>query len=213
MRARAQELRGTDDFIAVVKSFNDDHPATPEEMLALYREATDAARAFCVEHELVTMPEGEQCEVVPSAPFSRAMLAVAHYMLPPPFAPARADRAAVGHFFVPYPPDGATQEQVDARLATNNNHGAWSIAVHEAYPGHHWHLAWLSRERRRRRVAAAALRPRLDLLRRGLGPLHRGPAARAGLLHARRSRSCASATTGCSGRPGSSSTPRCTSAR
>ncbi len=143
MARRARELRGTDDFISVVKSFNDDHPATPEAMLALYREATDAARAFCVEHELVTMPEGEHCEVVPSAPFSRAMLAVAHYMAPPPFAPA-GSTTGVGHFFVPYPPDGATQEQVDARLATNNNHGAWSIAVHEAYPGHHWHLAWLS---------------------------------------------------------------------
>ncbi len=143
MTRRAQELRGTDDFISVVKSFNDDHPATPEAMLALYREATDAARAFCVEQDLVTMPDGEHCEVVPSAPFSRAMLAVAHYMAPPPFAPAGAT-TGVGHFFVPYPPDGASQEQVDARLATNNNHGAWSIAVHEAYPGHHWHLAWLS---------------------------------------------------------------------
>jgi uncharacterized protein (DUF885 family) len=143
MTARAQVLRGTDDYIAVVKSFNDDHPATPEAMLALYREATDAARAFCVEHDLVTMPEGESCEVTPSAPFSRAMLAVAHYFAPPPFAPPGA-RTGVGHFFVPYPPDGATPEQVTARLATNNEHGAWSIAVHEAYPGHHWHLAWLS---------------------------------------------------------------------
>jgi uncharacterized protein (DUF885 family) len=143
MTARAQELRGTDDYIAVVKSFNEDHPATPEDMLALYREATDAARAFCVEHDLVTMPEGEHCAVAPSAPFSRAMLAVAHYMAPPPFAPPR-ESSGVGHFFVPYPPDGATPEQVTARLATNNEHGAWSIAVHEAYPGHHWHLAWLS---------------------------------------------------------------------
>lgn len=143
MATRAQELRGTDDFIAVVKSFNDEHPATPEDMLSLYRRATDAARAFCAERGLVTLPEGEHCEVVPSAPFSRAMLAVAHYLAPPPFAPP-GGTSGVGHFFVPYPPDGATQEQVHARLATNNNHGAWSIAVHEAYPGHHWHLAWLS---------------------------------------------------------------------
>jgi uncharacterized protein (DUF885 family) len=42
------------------------------------------------------------------------------------------------------PPDGSTPEQVAARLATNNRHGAWSIAVHEAYPGHHWHFAWLA---------------------------------------------------------------------
>jgi uncharacterized protein (DUF885 family) len=149
MTTRARALRGTDDFLAVVKSFNDDHPETPEEMLALYREATDAARAFCVEHELVTMPAGERCDVVPSAPFSRAMMAVAHYMSPPPFAPDGAASRGVGHFFVPYPPDGATPEQVQARLATNNRHGAWSIAVHEAYPGHHWHLSWLASLSRR----------------------------------------------------------------
>lgn len=143
MTRRAQDLRGTDDYIAVVKSFNDERPATPEAMLALYREATDRAREFCVEHDLVTMPDGEHCAVEPSAPFSRAMIAVAHYMAPPPFAPP-GSTSGVGHFFVPYPPAGATEEQVQARLATNNNHGAWSIAVHEAYPGHHWHLAWLS---------------------------------------------------------------------
>ena len=56
---------------------------------------------------------------------------------PPP------EGARPGHFFVPYPPDGATPEQVTARLATNNRHGAWSIAVHEAYPGHHWHLVMM----------------------------------------------------------------------
>ena len=30
MTARAEALRGTDDFLAVVRSFNDDHPETPE---------------------------------------------------------------------------------------------------------------------------------------------------------------------------------------
>ncbi|HEX7189352.1 MAG TPA: DUF885 domain-containing protein [Actinomycetes bacterium] len=146
MSKRSEALHGTDDFISVVRGFNDDHPETPEEMLALYREATDAARAFCVEHELVTVPAGERCVVAPSAPFTRTMLAVAHYMQPPPFAPVPGSggQPAVGHFFVPYPPDDATPEQVAARLATNNRHGAWSIAVHEAYPGHHWHFAWLA---------------------------------------------------------------------
>jgi uncharacterized protein (DUF885 family) len=144
MRGRAQALRGTDDYLSVLRSFNDDRPESPEEMLALYREATEAARAFCVEHDLVTVPAGERCVVAPSAPFTRSMLAVAHYMQPPPFAPAGPDGARPGHFFVPYPPDGATPDQVAARLATNNRHGAWSIAVHEAYPGHHWHFAWLA---------------------------------------------------------------------
>ena len=140
MRARAQQLRGNDDWRALLDELSADRPDTPEEMLALYREATAAARAFCVEHELVTMPAGERCEVVPSAPFTRGMVAVAHYSVPPPFAPGEH----AGHFFVPYPPEGATPEQVAARLATNNRHGLWSITVHEAYPGHHWHFAWLA---------------------------------------------------------------------
>jgi uncharacterized protein (DUF885 family) len=154
MRRRALELRGTEDFFAVLRELNEDHPGTPEEMLALYQEATDAARAFCVEHELVTLPPGERCVVAPSAPFTRAMLAVAHYMMPPPFAGAGPSGARPGHFFVPYPPEGATPEQVAARLATNNRHGAWSIAVHEAYPGHHWHFARLAAD-----AAAGDARP------------------------------------------------------
>ena len=140
MRRRATEMRGDDDWRALLESLSADRPASPEEMLALYREATDAARAFCAERELVTLPEGERCRVVPSAPFTRAMVAVAHYAVPPPFATGHHP----GHFFVPFPPDGATDEQVAARLATNNRHGLWSITVHEAYPGHHWHFAWLA---------------------------------------------------------------------
>lgn len=141
MRRRAADLRGTDDFLAVLRGFNEDHPHTPEDMLALYTEATEAAREFCRQHDLVTMPPGERCVVAPSAPFSRSMLAVAHYFQPPPFAPGPSGGGArPGHFFVPYPPAGATPEQVAARLATNNRHGAWSVAVHEAYPGHHWQL-------------------------------------------------------------------------
>jgi uncharacterized protein (DUF885 family) len=141
---RAHRLRGHDDWVRVLKEFNDDRPETPEEMLALYREATSAARAFCVEHDLVTMPEGEHCAVIPSAPFTRSVAAVAHYVEPPPFAPASAGGARTGHFFVPYPPDGASPQQVADRLATNNRHGLWPVAVHEAYPGHHWHFAWLA---------------------------------------------------------------------
>lgn len=154
MTERTRAMRGTDDFLEVLRGFNDDHPETPAEMLALYTEATAAAREFCVEHELVTMPPGEHCVVAPSAPFTRAMLAVAHYMQPPPFAPSPDGGARPGHFFVPYPPDDATPEQVQSRLATNNRHGAWSIAVHEAYPGHHWHLAWLAAN-----AASGATRP------------------------------------------------------
>jgi uncharacterized protein (DUF885 family) len=144
MRRRAKELRGDEDWRALLEELNADHPSTPEEMLAAYRDATDAARAFCVENDLVTLPAGEHCDVSPSAPFTRPMIAVAHYMAPPPFSQRR-----VGTFFVPYPPAGATPEQVRQRLATNSFSSRWTIAVHEAYPGHHWHLAHIATNLRR----------------------------------------------------------------
>jgi uncharacterized protein (DUF885 family) len=45
-----------------------------------------------------------------------------------------------GHFFVPYPPDGASEDEIQKRLASNSYPGIPTTAVHEAYPGHHWHL-------------------------------------------------------------------------
>lgn len=139
MRALAASMRGEPDWRAAIEEINADAPDTPEEMLALYTEATRQAREFCREHDLVTLPEGERCEVVPSAPFNRATLAVAHYIAPPPFSGRN-----VGHFFVPYPPEGASEEQIRQRLSTNSRDGLWGIAVHEAYPGHHWHFATLA---------------------------------------------------------------------
>ena len=45
-----------------------------------------------------------------------------------------------GHFFVPFAPDGTPDEELQQRLANNSDSGIPTTAVHEAYPGHHWHL-------------------------------------------------------------------------
>jgi len=45
-----------------------------------------------------------------------------------------------GHFFVPFPPDGAGENEVQQRLENNSFPSIPTISVHEAYPGHHWHL-------------------------------------------------------------------------
>ncbi|HSE96144.1 MAG TPA: DUF885 domain-containing protein, partial [Methylomirabilota bacterium] len=45
-----------------------------------------------------------------------------------------------GHFFVPFPPDGAPPDDVQARLSNNSYPSIPTTTVHEAYPGHHWHL-------------------------------------------------------------------------
>ncbi|WP_246019149.1 DUF885 domain-containing protein [Saccharothrix australiensis] len=141
--AEMRRLAGSDDWHSVMLALQDDHPPTPEAMRAEYEAETRRARAFLVEHRLVTLADGEECRVVPSPTFQRPVLSVASYMSPPPLTTAR-----VGHFFVPSPPEDFTPDQVAQRLRTNSRAQLASIAVHEAYPGHHWHLSWLAAQDR-----------------------------------------------------------------
>jgi uncharacterized protein (DUF885 family) len=143
LRRRAKDISGNDDWRALLETLNADHPATPEAMRDAYTEWTAKAREFCRERQLVTLPDGEECVVEPSPPFQRPVLAVASYMTPPAFRDGR-----IGHFFVPYPPEGTSPEEVQKRLATNSFSSIPTIAVHEAYPGHHWHLTWALRQPR-----------------------------------------------------------------
>ncbi|MEP7054370.1 MAG: DUF885 domain-containing protein [Actinomycetota bacterium] len=138
MSRRTFDIAGHRDWRALLDELNGNHPLTPEEMREGYATWTARAREFCISHSLVTLPAGEECRVVPSPAFQRPILAVASYNSPPAFKPSMT-----GHFFVPYPPDGVSAEEVQQRLATNGYHSMPTISVHEAYPGHHWHLTHL----------------------------------------------------------------------
>lgn len=138
LRALARGITGgSADWHALLGSLQEDHPPTLEAMRAEYEAETERARRFSRERGIVTFADGEECRVVPSPQFQRPILAVASYMSPPPLTASR-----LGHFFVPYPPDDFTEEQVRQRLATNSRAQIPTISVHEAYPGHHWHLSW-----------------------------------------------------------------------
>ncbi|HUQ59737.1 DUF885 domain-containing protein [Lentzea sp.] len=139
LEAEIAELAGTADWRSVMTTLQDDHPPTLEAMRAEYEAETARARAALVEHSLVTLPEGEECRVVPSPPFHRAVMAVASYVGPPPLTSKRT-----GYFFVPFTPPTATDEQITHRLRTNARSQLPTISVHEAYPGHHWHSAWVA---------------------------------------------------------------------
>jgi uncharacterized protein (DUF885 family) len=139
MRAVAHEVDpSAPGWREVVGALNADHPATFDEMLESYAEWTERARRFCADRGLVTFPDGEKCIVEPSPPFQRPILAVASYAQPPALRPGRT-----GHFFVPWPPDGTSEEDAAKRLESNGFHSIPTISVHEAYPGHHWHLTWM----------------------------------------------------------------------
>lgn len=126
---------GNADWRTLILDLNKDHPSTPEEMRVAYEEWTERARQFLIDNDLVTLPAGEKCLVVPSPHFQRPVLAVASYNPPPAFKPS-----LTGYFFVPFPPEGTSEEEVQKRLESNARHSIPTTAIHEAYPGHHWHL-------------------------------------------------------------------------
>ncbi|HEX9496004.1 MAG TPA: DUF885 domain-containing protein [Candidatus Limnocylindria bacterium] len=135
LRRLSREIADTDDWAGLLDTLNKIHAPTPEAMRAEYAEWTEKARSFLRDTGLVTLPPGETCTVEPSPPFQRPILAVASYNRPPAFADSLA-----GHFFVPYPPDNTPAEEIEKRLEGNCSAGIPTTSVHEAYPGHHWHL-------------------------------------------------------------------------
>ncbi|MEY2449547.1 MAG: hypothetical protein QOH79_3023, partial [Acidimicrobiaceae bacterium] len=138
MRELCRVHWGDEDWRARLDLVNADRPDTPEAMRDGYERWTNDARAFLVEHDLVSFPDGERCTVEPSPPFQRPVLAVASYFQPPAMRPSLE-----GRFNVPYPPEGTSSEELAQRLADNSYPSMPTTSVHEAYPGHHWHFAWM----------------------------------------------------------------------
>lgn len=146
MRSLAREAAGSEDYVEVLRRSDEDHPRTEEAMREGYAEWTERSRAFLARTGLVTLPPGETCVVMPSPVFQRPVLGVASYIAPPAFSDSWR-----GHFFVPYAPDGTSEEELQARLSANSYLGMPTTAVHEAYPGHHWHLTMRKTNRSRAR--------------------------------------------------------------
>ena len=138
----AGQIDGGGTWTEVCERLNRVHAPTPDAMRAEYEEWTQRARSFLVDSGLVTLPPGERCTVEPSPHFQRPIQAVASYNQPPAFSDSLH-----GHFFVPYPPDGTPPEEVQKRLEGNCSAGIPTTAVHEAYPGHHWHLVMAKQNR------------------------------------------------------------------
>lgn len=146
MSALALRIAGTSDWHLVIERSMADHPRTEQAMRDAYEVWTARARDFLAREGLVTLPDAERCLVEPSPLFQRPVLGVASYMAPPAFSDS-----LTGHFFVPFAPDGTSEEDIDKRLSSNSHASIPSVSVHEAYPGHHWHLVM-------RRLHASRLR-------------------------------------------------------
>jgi len=129
-RAAALEIDPRADEAAAIDRLKEDHPATFEEALEGYRDAMRRARAHLIERGLVSVPDDETIEVIPTPEYLRSVMPFAAY-----FAPARFDADRRGLYVVTPAVDNDPNAMREHNWASISN-----TSIHEAYPGHHLQL-------------------------------------------------------------------------
>lgn len=105
-----------------------------QRLLSAYRHEVSRLRDFVRERDLVSLPE-QDCEVVETPPFDRALNSFAAYVAPGPF-----EQDQRGQFWVtPIDPTTPRAQQIE-QLEAHCNYLYPVTAAHEAYPGHHVQL-------------------------------------------------------------------------
>ena len=179
-----------------------DHPTTEQAMLDAYTEWTERARAFLVDTGLVTFPEGETCAS------SRRRCSSGRCSASRRTSRRPRSRTAEGHFFVPFAPDGAAEEEIQGGFEQHLRVDPDDVGP-RGVPG----PPLASRDAQGGPRVARAKGLRDAVLQRGLGAVRRARHARAGLLRGPAPRAPAPVRDDLPGRAGSSSTRRSTWAR
>jgi uncharacterized protein (DUF885 family) len=127
----ARQIDPDSDWMAVLERIKDDCPE-PENLRQAYEDETMLARRHCLEHDLITFPEGENCVLEWTPVFMRARTPIAQPWVSPAFAPG-LDSV---WYITPVDPEAPPERQ---RQHIRDNSWAWirGIAMHEIYPGHH----------------------------------------------------------------------------
>ncbi|MFX0016914.1 MAG: DUF885 domain-containing protein [Promethearchaeota archaeon] len=107
----------------------ENHPPTFEMVLEHVRELTQDAREFIRKENLMTIPEGEELQVLPTPSFLIPIIPFAAYNSPEKFSDDQ-----IGQYIVT-PIEGREEMLKEHSYASCKN-----TAVHEGYPGHHLQL-------------------------------------------------------------------------
>jgi uncharacterized protein (DUF885 family) len=127
----AREIDPKVDEATVVRRIKSDHPATFAAALDAYREVMFRARQHLIDRDIVTVPDDERIEVIPTPEYIRNVIPFAAYFDPPKF-----DTDPNGIYIVT-PSVGN-----DANAMREHNYSSISnTSIHEAYPGHHLQLS------------------------------------------------------------------------
>jgi uncharacterized protein (DUF885 family) len=136
MKAVARKIDPARPVAELLEEAKGDHPSA-EELLKAYEAAMQAARQYVIDHQIVTIPEGETLRIIETPVYLRPILPYAAYM-PPGILEERQE----GHFLVtPVDPHAPAQAQ-EEKLKGHNRSKLPVTALHEAYPGHHLQLVW-----------------------------------------------------------------------
>ena len=129
--AAAREIDPSVDERTVVNRIKEDHPATFEAALDAYRDVMVRARQHLIDHDIVTVPDDERIEVIPTPEYLRNVIPFAAYFDPPKFD------ANPNGIYIVTPSVGN-----DPNAMREHNYSSISnTSIHEAYPGHHLQLS------------------------------------------------------------------------
>ncbi len=130
----AHEIDRDKPWWQLIEELKEKHPSA-DRLAATYKNEMIAARDFVSQQGLVTIPAGEELEVIPTPPFDRPTLPYAAYMSPAPF-----EREQKGFFYVTPIDESRSLEEQRAQLKGHSLYNIPVIALHEGYPGHHLQL-------------------------------------------------------------------------
>jgi uncharacterized protein (DUF885 family) len=105
--------------------------------LSAYRDEMARLTTFIREQDLVTIPEGEELEIIETPLFERSVVPYAAYMPPAPF-----ETRQLGSFWVTPVDRERSPEEQEAQLREHCVYSFPVTALHEAFPGHHLQLAF-----------------------------------------------------------------------
>lgn len=110
-----------------------DHPSA-DRLLDETRALLEKLRAFLIEHDIVTIPNGGTCRVEETPPFARwafAMMDTAG-----PFEQHATD----SFYYITLPETSWSPEQIEGWLTKFDYATMTGVSIHEAYPGHYIHF-------------------------------------------------------------------------
>jgi uncharacterized protein (DUF885 family) len=130
-QAVAEKIQPGKPWTEVFETLKDDHPPA-DGIKQAYQQQMDAARRFVIEHQVVTLPEGERVITVDTPPAMRRSSPFGTFQTVDPF-----EGGLEGRLVLTPIEDWMTPEQQAERLRSHSTAWIPIIAVHEAYPGHH----------------------------------------------------------------------------